>query len=82
MGPASGAQRSAVVICRGAERDLLHPGGGIGDSNIARPAEFLIDPRGTVRWVNLTESYAIRASAERVLKVLDGLGVTSTDPKK
>lgn len=52
--------------------DLLHEKGGpAGD--IARPAEFLIDSTGTVRWVNLTEDYRVRARPEDVLKVIDGL---------
>jgi peroxiredoxin len=52
--------------------DLLHAGGGpTGD--IARPAEFLIDSTGTVRWVNLTENYRIRPTPEDVLKVVDSL---------
>jgi len=55
--------------------DLLHAGGGIGGADIARPAEFLLDPSATVRWVNLSESYKVRATAEQVLKVLDDLGV-------
>jgi peroxiredoxin len=52
--------------------DLFHPGGGqTGD--IARPAELLIDPTGTVRWVDLTESYWVRARPETVLGVFDQL---------
>ena len=52
--------------------DLLHEKGGpAGD--IARPAEFLIDSTGTVRWVNLTEDYRVRARPEDILKVIDGL---------
>ena len=52
--------------------DLLHSGGGqTGD--ISRPGEFLIDPTGTVRWVDLTESYWVRTRPETVLKVFDGL---------
>ena len=62
--------------------DLLHAGGGIGGADIARPAEFLLDPSGTVRWVNLTENYKIRATSEQALKVLDELGVTPAEPKK
>ena len=53
--------------------DLLHAGGGIGGADIARPAEFLLDPSGTVRWVNLTESYKVRVTAEQILKVPDDL---------
>jgi peroxiredoxin len=53
--------------------DLLHPGGGPKGTDIARPGEFLIDATGTVRWVNLTESAAVRARPEQVLKAFDGL---------
>jgi peroxiredoxin len=53
--------------------DLLHPGGGPKGSDIARPGEFLVDPAGTVRWVNLTESIAVRAHPEEVLKAFDEL---------
>lgn len=61
---------SAEVIRR---YDLLHAGGGHGGKDIARPAEFLLDSSGAVRWVNLTEDYRVRARAEQVLKVLDDL---------
>lgn len=53
--------------------DLLHPGGGIGGADIARPAEFLLDPNGTVLWHNLTENYKVRVNAEMVLRVIDRL---------
>jgi len=49
--------------------DLVHKGAGITGNDIARPAEFLIDSSGTVRWVNLTENYWIRARPEQVLEV-------------
>ena len=51
--------------------DLLHPGAGPGGADISRPAEFLIDPTGTIRWVNLTENAAVRARPEQVLKAFD-----------
>lgn len=52
--------------------DLFHPEGGqTGD--VARPAELLIDPSGTIRWADLTESYWVRARPETVLKVYDQL---------
>ena len=51
--------------------DLLHAHAGPKGSDIARPAEFLIDPTGTIRWVNLTENIAVRARPEEVLKVFD-----------
>jgi peroxiredoxin len=49
--------------------DLLHVGAGIEGGDVARPGEFLIDSSGTVRWVNLTENYWIRARPEQVLEV-------------
>jgi peroxiredoxin len=51
--------------------DLLHAGGGPGGKDIARPAEFLIDSEGTIRWVNLTGNAAVRARPEQVLKAFD-----------
>ena len=48
--------------------DLLHAGAGISGQDIARPAEFLVDPSGTVRWVNLTENYWVRARPEQILE--------------
>ena len=53
--------------------DLLHAGAGQGHGDIARPGEFLIDPAGTVRWVNLTESVAVRALPDEALKAFDAL---------
>ena len=53
--------------------DLLHPGAGPQGADIARPAEFLIDSTGTIRWMNLTESITVRARPEQVLKVFDDL---------
>ena len=49
--------------------DLLHAGAGIEGEDIARPAEFLLDSSGTVRWVNLTENYWVRARPEQILEV-------------
>ena len=48
--------------------DLLHPGGR-GEQPIARPAEFLVDSSGTVRWVNLTENLWVRATPKQMLEV-------------
>ena len=47
--------------------DLLHAGAGERGQDIARPAEFLLDADGVVRWVNLTENYWVRARPEQVL---------------
>ncbi len=49
--------------------DLVHVGAGINGEDIARPAEFLIDSNGTVRWVNLTENYWVRARPEQIIEV-------------
>ena len=53
--------------------DLLHEKGG-PDGDIARPGEFLIDATGTIRWVNLTGDYRVRARPEQVLQILDRMG--------
>jgi peroxiredoxin len=62
------ADTNADVIRR---YDVLHPGAGPKKADIARPAEFLIDRSGTVRWVNLTENIAVRARPEQVLQAFD-----------
>ena len=49
--------------------DLVHAGAGEGGRDISRPAEFLIDSTGTVRWVHLTENYWVRARPEEILEV-------------
>ena len=51
--------------------DLLHPAAGPKGADISRPAEFLIDATGTIRWVNLTENAAVRARPEQVLQAFD-----------
>lgn len=48
--------------------DLVHAGAGINGQDIARPAEFLIDADGVVRWVNLTENYWVRARPEQIME--------------
>ena len=53
--------------------DLLHAGGGPGGSDISRPAEYLIDATGTVRWVNLTARVTVRARPREVLKAIDAM---------
>jgi peroxiredoxin len=49
--------------------DLLHKGAGIDGQDVARPAEFLVDSNGIVRWINLTENYWVRARPEQVIEV-------------
>lgn len=53
--------------------DVLHEGMGPRGSDIARPAEFLIDPSETVRWRNLTEDYKVRVRGQQVLDAFDAL---------
>jgi len=53
--------------------DLVHAGQGINGQDIARPAEFLIDSSGAVRWVNLTENYWVRARPEQILEAAKAL---------
>ena len=53
--------------------DLLHAGAGPNGSDIARPGEFLVDSTGIVRWVNLTDSFTVRARPDQVLEAFDHL---------
>ncbi len=60
--------------------NVLHPGAGPHKEDIARPAEFLIDKGGIVRWRNLTENLAVRARPDEVLAAFDAAidGTTSS----
>jgi peroxiredoxin len=51
--------------------DLVHDVGG--GKIISRPAELLVDPAGTVRWVDLTDDIRVRTRPETVLAVFDRL---------
>jgi peroxiredoxin len=51
--------------------DLLHRGAGPKGADIARPAEFLLDSNGIIRWANLTENIAVRARPDQVLEAFD-----------
>ena len=53
--------------------DVLHPGAGPKGAGIARPAEFLLDSDGIVRWVNLTDNIAVRARPEQMLEAFNQL---------
>jgi len=54
--------------------DLRHAGAPGGD--IARPASFLIDRSGIVRWRDITENYRIRPHPAVILGELDKLRST------
>jgi peroxiredoxin len=53
--------------------DLVHAGEVASGRDIARPAEFLIDPSGTIRWRMVTENNFVRARAEQVLEAAKAL---------
>ena len=53
--------------------DLLHTGAGVSGHDVARPAEFLDDRGGVVRWRNLTEDLRVRARPEAMLAAAKAL---------
>jgi peroxiredoxin len=50
---------------------VLHAKAGEDGHDIARPAEFLVDSAGTIRWVNLTDDLRIRARPEVALQIIE-----------
>ena len=48
--------------------DVVHAGQGENGADVARPAEFLIDPSGTVRWRMVTDNLFARARPEEILE--------------
>ena len=60
--------------------DLLHTEAGPGGTDISRPAEFLVDPGGTIRWESLTDSIIVRVHPDRILKAVDDLGMAERAP--
>ena len=55
--------------------DLVHPHAGIDGVDVARPAEYLLDSTGKIRWVKLTDDYLIRAQPDEVLQVSDAMNL-------
>ena len=53
--------------------DLVHAGQGENGADVARPAEFLVDPSGTIRWRMMTENIFVRARAEQILEAAKAL---------
>ena len=45
----------------------------IGVRRAFAPAEFLVDSSGTVRWVNLTENYWVRARPDQFIEAAKAL---------
>lgn len=54
--------------------DLLHASAGPKGSDIAKPAEILVDSNGVVKWMFITENASVRADPEQVLQAWDNLG--------
>ena len=52
---------------------VLHPRGSEDGKDIARPAEFVVDASGTIRWENLTDDIRVRARPQSVLTAIDRL---------
>ena len=52
---------------------MLHSGGRENGKDIGRPAEFLVDSSGVIRWVNLTEDLRVRARPQMVLDAINRL---------
>ena len=52
---------------------VIHAAGGEDGQDIARPAEFLVDRAGTIRWTNLTESILARLRPTLALRAIDAL---------
>jgi peroxiredoxin len=53
--------------------DLLHKAAGPEEHDISRPAEFLVDRSGIVRWENFTEDIRVRPRAQQMLQVAQSL---------
>lgn len=53
--------------------DLVHAEELASGKDISRPAEFLLDPSGTVRWRMVTENFFVIARPEQVLEAAQAL---------
>lgn len=52
---------------------VLHAEGGMGGTDIARPALFIVDRDGTIAWKNLTGNWRVRVRPDEVLRQLERL---------
>lgn len=46
---------------------VRHPSGGMGGTDVARPATFVIDRDGKIAWRDLSDNWRKRPRAEQVL---------------
>jgi peroxiredoxin len=53
---------------------ILHPHAGVDGADVARPAEFLLDPSGRIRWENFSETILARLHPNAALAAADGIG--------
>ena len=53
--------------------DLLHAEASIDGGDIARPAVFIIDRQGVVRWREITDNWRVRVRPETILKQLEAI---------
>jgi peroxiredoxin len=53
--------------------DLVHAHGRQDGADISRPAEYLIDPSGKVRWANFTSELTVRARPQQALAAVDAM---------
>lgn len=53
--------------------DLLHREASIDGGDIARPAVFIIDRQGIVRWRQLTNNWRVRVRPETVMEQLGAI---------
>jgi peroxiredoxin len=53
--------------------DLGHEGFGTKGAEIARPAEFLLDSSGTIRWRMITDNFFRIARPEQILEAAKAL---------
>ena len=58
------SDRGAAIIRR---YGIVHPKAGVNGADIARPAEFLVDRNGIVRWRNLTGDFRVRARPDDII---------------
>ena len=49
---------------------VVDQGGGIGGADIARPATFILDAEGIIRWRDLASNWRIRSSPDEIIEAI------------